>query len=297
MPGIAEPKKNTPRKSSLALRWLTSLVLIPIVLLFAWFGGWFAFAAVVVVSVLGILELHTMLVHAGFRPLLWISLGLDLLFLVSAMLPRQRLLLLEVGLGLSLLVSFTWLLFRKSLDGAVVDWALTLANALYLGWPLSVLLLLRGDQPGLWMPASGGWLVLPAGAWWLLVALLGVWSFDSAAFFAGRYFGRHRLAPRISPAKTWEGALGGLLFCIITCLVVTVAPLGLPWYLALVLACLISTAATLGDLAESLIKRQMNTKDSGQIMPGHGGLLDRIDSMLFVIMTVYLFSLVYQSFA
>jgi phosphatidate cytidylyltransferase len=145
------------------------------------------------------------------------------------------------------------------------------------------------------MPATGGWLILPAGAWWLLAALLGVWTFDSAAFFSGRYFGRHKLAPRISPAKTWEGAFGGLLFCIVVCLVVTVGPLSVPWYLAIVLAFLISMAATLGDLAESLIKRQMNTKDSGQIVPGHGGLLDRIDSLLFVVMIVYLFALVLQN--
>ncbi len=291
-----EPAKmNTKRKSSVGLRWLTALVLIPIVLLFAWFGGWAAFAATAVIVVLGVLELHSMLVQAGFRPLLWISLGLSLLFLVSAMLPQQRLLLLEAGLALSLLISFTWLLFRKTLDGVVVDWALTLANALYLGWPMSLLLLLRGNQAGIWMPAVGGWVALPAGAWWLLVTLLGVWSFDSAAFFVGRYFGRHKLAPRISPAKTWEGALGGLLLCILTCLVVTVGPLGVPWYLAIVLAFLISMAATLGDLAESLIKRQMNTKDSGQIVPGHGGLLDRVDSTLFAIMVVYFFSLIFQA--
>ena len=156
---------------------------------------------------------------------------------------------------------------------------------------MSLVLLIRGSGPGVWHPPSGGWIYLPAGAWWLLVALLGVWVFDGAAFFAGRHFGRHKLAPLISPGKTWEGVVGGFVFCILVCLILTVVrPLGLPWYLAILLALLIGIAATLGDLAESLIKRQTNVKDSGQMMPGHGGLLDRIDSCLFVLIVVYIFS-------
>jgi len=123
-----------------------------------------------------------------------------------------------------------------------------------------------------------------------MTILLGVWSFDGAAFFSGRYFGRHKLAPLISPGKTWEGVIGGLVACVITCLVTTVVPLGVPWYLSMLLAVLIGVAATLGDLSESLIKRQTRVKDSGQIMPGHGGMLDRIDSLLFAVIVVYIFS-------
>ncbi len=126
--------------------------------------------------------------------------------------------------------------------------------------------------------------------WWVLVALIGVWSFDSAAFFAGRFFGRHKLAPRISPGKTWEGVLGGLVLSILVSLLITAGPLGVPWYLGVLLGILIGIAAVLGDLAESLMKRQTHVKDSGQIMPGHGGILDRIDSMLFVLIVVYLFA-------
>jgi phosphatidate cytidylyltransferase len=119
---------------------------------------------------------------------------------------------------------------------------------------------------------------------------LGVWSFDGAAFFTGRYFGRHKLAPLISPAKTWEGVIGGLVACVITCLLTTIIPLGVTWYLSILLAVLIGVAATLGDLSESLIKRQTNVKDSGQIMPGHGGMLDRMDSLFFAIIVVYIFA-------
>jgi phosphatidate cytidylyltransferase len=119
---------------------------------------------------------------------------------------------------------------------------------------------------------------------------LGVWGFDGAAFFAGRYFGRHKLAPHVSPAKTWEGVAGGLVLSIIAALMLTVKPLGVPWYQAILLGILIGLAAVLGDLAESLLKRQTHVKDSGNFMPGHGGMLDRIDSLIFAVIVVYLFT-------
>ena len=124
----------------------------------------------------------------------------------------------------------------------------------------------------------------------MLVLLLGVWGFDSAAFFAGRYLGRHKLAPSISPGKTWEGVLGGLVLSIVAALLFAVVPLHVPWYLAIVLGIVIAVAAVVGDLAESLIKRQTHVKDSGYFMRGHGGVLDRIDSLLFAMIAVYVFS-------
>ena len=286
----ATEKANRQWRSSVGQRWLTAAIAIPIVLVFVWFGGWVAFAATVLVVVLGTFELHNMMVHSGYRPLIGISLGLSVLFLVAAMLPQQRLLLLEVGLGGAVLVSFPRLFFRQKLDGALVDWALTLAFSIYLGWPMSFFLLLRGNDHGSIPGVNGAWIFLPHGAWWLLMVLLGVWGFDAAAFFTGHYLGRHKLAPKISPAKTWEGALGGFALSIAAALVLTVKPLGVPWYLAIVLGILLGIAAVLGDLAESLIKRQTHVKDSGQIMPGHGGMLDRIDSLLFAVIVVYVFA-------
>jgi phosphatidate cytidylyltransferase len=287
--GSPDPRSRA-QGQSLGQRWLTALIAIPIVLTFVWFGSWIAFVAAVLIMVVGTLELHNMLLHAGYRPLIWVSLGLSLLFLISAMLPGWRLTILEVSLGGVLLVSFPWLFFRQKLDGAMIDWALTLAISIYVGWSVSFFLLLRGSEAGAIHPGSSSWLFLPRGIWWLLVTLLGVWGFDSAAFFAGRYFGRYKLAPRISPAKTWEGVLGGMVFSIAAGLLFTAIPLGVHWYLAILLGLLIGVAAILGDLTESLIKRQTHVKDSGQFMPGHGGLLDRIDSLLFAVIVVYFFS-------
>jgi len=289
MPG-PDPSKSNKQGQSLGQRWLTALIAIPIVLTFVWFGGWVAFAATLLLVVLVTFEFHSMLLHAGYRPLIWISLGLSVLFLVAAMLPDLRLTILEVGLGGVLLISFPWLFFRQKLDGALIDWALTLAMSLYLGWSISYFLLLRGYEPGALHLTNGFGVFLPRGIWWLLAVFLGVWGFDSAAFFAGRYFGRHKLAPQISPAKTWEGVLGGLVLSIAAALLVTVVPLGVPWYLAILLGVLIGIAAVLGDLAESLIKRQTHVKDSGQMMPGHGGMLDRVDSLLFAVIVVYMFA-------
>lgn len=264
---------------SVGLRTITAIIAIPIVLAFVWLGGWWGFAAATFIAILGIYELHSMMLHEGYHPLIIISLALSILFLVAAMIPQQRLVLLELGLSLALLVTFPLLFFRKKLDGAMVDWSLTLAIAIYLGWPLSLFPLLRGFQIG-----------ISPGFWWVVTVLLGSWGFDTGAFFAGHFFGRHKLAPNISPAKTWEGVAGGLIFSIIAAVLCTIWPLGVPWYLAILLGILIAIAATLGDLAESLIKRQTHVKDSGQFMPGHGGVLDRIDSLLFVVIVVFIFS-------
>lgn len=277
-PDGPEPVQPARQKGVIVQRIITSVIAIPVVLVFVWFGGWWAFAAAALVVVLGINELHSMMIHEGYHPLIAVSLVLSLLFLVAAMFPQLRLTFLEIGLILALLVSFPLLFFREKLEGAMIDWSLTMAIALYLGWPLSLFPVLRGFQVG-----------FSPGLWWVLTVLLGVWGFDTGAFFTGRLLGRHKLAPKISPAKSWEGVIGGLICSIAISLALSVIFLGVPWYLAIVLGILIGVAATLGDLAESLIKRQTHVKDSGHFMPGHGGILDRIDSILFAVVVVFVF--------
>jgi len=274
----ASEKASRQWNRSVGQRVITAVIAIPVILAFVWLGGWWGFAAATLAVILSIYELHTMMLHEGYHPLIWVSFALSILFLVAAMLPQQRIILLELGLSAAVLVTLPLLFFRKKLEGAMVDWSLTLAIPVYIGWPLSVFLLLRGSQVG-----------VSTGFWWVLTVFLGVWGFDTGAFFAGHFFGRHKLAPAISPAKTWEGAAGGLILSIAAALLFTSWPLGVPWYLAILLGILIGIAATLGDLAESLIKRQTHVKDSGQFMPGHGGILDRIDSLLFAVIVVYIF--------
>ncbi len=130
------------------------------------------------------------------------------------------------------------------------------------------------------------------GPHWVLYVLVLVWVADSGAFFAGRQWGHTRLAPRVSPGKTWEGVLGALLAC-------SLYAIGYAWYLGLqgsvlasfVLVCLVTVLFSIaGDLLESLMKRQRGVKDSGTLIPGHGGILDRIDSLLAAA-PVFLFGL------
>jgi phosphatidate cytidylyltransferase len=129
---------------------------------------------------------------------------------------------------------------------------------------------------------------LDGGRLWLLILLLGVWSYDSGAYLAGQRWGQRRLIPHVSPNKTWEGALGGTL----ACLVVTAVLLALGGQDvrgAIILGPLIAISAQVGDVAESMLKRAAGVVDSGLLIPGHGGMLDRVDSFIFAAPAVYFY--------
>jgi phosphatidate cytidylyltransferase len=172
--------------------------------------------------------------------------------------------------------------------------------------PLSVLLLgvagalfLAGRRSGAAGPLAlfaAGWIVgplaavfalrwqIPQASWqWnspLLLALVPIWAGDTAAIFAGRAFGKHRLAPNISPGKTWEGAIANLAACVAAGLLLSLW-LPVPAIIAAGAGIMAGVLGQAGDLFQSYVKRSAGTKDSGTLLPGHGGLLDRIDSLLF----------------
>ena len=127
----------------------------------------------------------------------------------------------------------------------------------------------------------------PHGSWLLLMAFLTVWFSDSGAYFVGRAFGRHKLAAQLSPNKTVEGAVGGIVLAVLALLIANVFIKALPGSAATVLfAVAIAVVGILGDLFESLLKRTFGVKDSGNILPGHGGILDRFDSLMLVLPVV-----------
>jgi phosphatidate cytidylyltransferase len=274
--------------SSLGRRAATAFMLIPVVVALVWFGGWVAFGGATLTLVLALFELRGMLAQRGWHPVMLLSGAFGVDFLLAAMLPHQRAALLEIGITVVLVGAFTWLILtrRATLENSLTDWALTIALPVYLGWPLSLFLAMRGNVAG----------YHPAGFWWVLTTLFCVWAFDTFALLGGRLWGRTKLAPWISPKKTWEGAGVGLVFALIASFLFT-RPLAVPWYHALAIGALVSVAATLGDLAESLVKRDTGVKDSGTIMPGHGGILDRTDSLLFAAMVVFFYGVALGAFS
>ena len=175
-------------------------------------------------------------------------------------------------------------------------WPRTVAASLYLAVPTFAAVSLRQTEgPGAeWLRAVTDLAVPGAsqtgtGLGWLLLVLLTTWLSDTGAFLVGRTFGRRKLIPRISPNKTVEGALGGIAFAGITALLCTwMFELDMAAWRAAVLGLVLGVAGILGDLAESAIKRHAGVKDSGTLIPGHGGMLDRIDALLFVVVTTWL---------
>jgi phosphatidate cytidylyltransferase len=167
-----------------------------------------------------------------------------------------------------------WVMLRRNHSDACSSWAFTLAGVLYLGWLTSLYVALMEFQP--------------QGRDWVILALFATFACDIFAYFVGRALGRHKMAPGISPGKTWEGAAGGLVGAV-------AVGLGVAWLFKLpmgvlqttVLSIAISVFAQTGDLIESLFKRNMGVKDSGKALPGHGGVLDRIDGVVFAGLVVY----------
>lgn len=170
----------------------------------------------------------------------------------------------------------------------IANVATTIFGAIYCGWFPMHFMLIRtlGINP------SGSVYPYPQGAGYCLLLLFGVLVTDTFCYFVGCKFGKHKLAPVISPNKTIEGAIGGAVMCLFFVLLIGI-PLGLPWYHALILGILIAIFAQLGDLAESMIKRDAGVKDSSSILPGHGGFLDRTDSYILTIPIVYYYLLLF----
>jgi phosphatidate cytidylyltransferase len=168
------------------------------------------------------------------------------------------------GVALATVAGIAYVGIRTNRPGALTGWATSLAIGLYVGVLFTPALLLRERADGLG---------------WVLLALLGTWSCDTAAYLVGRQWGHRPFVPSVSPRKTLEGVVAGVIATIVVCGVVGVS-LGYPIVRTLGFGVVVAVGAILGDLAESVMKRQLSAKDSGWIMPGHGGMLDRIDSLL-----------------
>lgn len=259
----------------LARRLLTAGLGIPVYLGLLYLGGawWAAFVALL--TVLGSFEMVRLIRRAAAlsdTPPLALSAAGGVLYVVAAYLSGGEPPYAWGPLtAVLVLAAFTREVFRSPRDPVHGVGGAVLA-ALYPGALMAHLVLLRGTE---------------AGFLWCLMVTLGIWASDSAAYFIGSAFGRHKLIPQVSPNKTWEGAAGavvgaalvGWLFAVWT---------DLSSAAGIAAGAAISVAGQLGDLAASALKRQAGVKDTGALLPGHGGLLDRFDSLMFAAPVAYI---------
>jgi phosphatidate cytidylyltransferase len=259
------PDENAAPMSPLFSRILVVVVLLPVVIGLVYLGGWWLFGLALVGGLLALHELYAM--ARELRPLV---LGGYLGYIVT-------LLALQLGgvqwmLG-GLLATFVFAFVVYGLgsvrQSATQSFGVTLLGVAWVGGGIGCLLLIRD------IPEFGFWAVM--------AVLFTVFAADTGAFFVGRAFGRHRMAPAISPKKSWEGLVGGLVAAVGMAFVILYKDrnefLTIPQ--SLVLGLVIAIAAVLGDLFESAIKRDLDVKDSGNLLGGHGGVLDRLDSLLW----------------
>ena len=256
-------------------RVITALWSIPLLVATVWFDKplpWFTIL-VAIWGLLAVFEFYRMTTGLKVPPLTCFGLIWTLLFILSPHFNYDF--LVPLLLTSAVILPLIWLLLRSQKEGAFISWAWTIAGILYVGWLLSYFVALRG---------------MDGGRNWVFLALFATFGSDTTAFFIGRVWGKHHLAPNISPGKTWEGVIAGLIGAIIVSLLFTLpTPLHLPfdYWQAIFLGLLISIFGQLGDLVESLLKRNVGVKDSGKLLPGHGGFLDRIDSIVFAGIVVY----------
>jgi phosphatidate cytidylyltransferase len=276
------------QNKNLVLRIATALGLLPIVLWLIYMGGaWFA-GLIGVAGGLAALELNQMasaapvLVPEGVpaesrKPRL--GAGGVASSLVAFAIPLTRYLphdpwltqltTLKFLLVLLLLIAFLdALFFEMELPRAPLRVGIAVLAPIYCGLSISALGFLRD---------------FPRGGWWIVLALVVTWFNDTGGYFAGRLLGKHKMYPRISPSKTWEGALGGAAATTAGAVLMKIFFIPeLPLYGAVIIGLGASLIGPLGDLSESMLKRGFGAKDSGKTLPGHGGMLDRIDALLFV---------------
>ena len=270
-------------------RSLSALVIVPVLLVAVLLGLPGITALLVFLSLAGGVEVFRLLRSAGYSSLSWLGTVLAVAFVVSVWASPASdtgVLLVAVGAVLAGIGAFAQ---KDPRDGLVV-WMATLFGAIYIGL---IAFVLRVAMTGPAIPDGAPLAFATAERAWFLLLVLGVWSFDTGAFLVGRQIGRHRFIVHISPAKTVEGVVGGLVAStIVTCLML--AGLGQNPLGGLVLGPLLGLAAQAGDLAESMLKRAAGAKDSGTLIPGHGGVLDRIDSFLFAgpVVALYVATLV-----
>lgn len=314
---------SSSKGGELIRRVLVAAVGVPVAVVAVWQGGWFLAALMGFVAGMGAQEFFRLAEARGARPLVIPGVSLAVFLpLVAAEFSTYSTLTPWAfgGAVFTTLIALGGAVWVRGVEGSPLgSAAATVVGALYTGGTLAFSLLLRhlpdafaaragatertgvgpAGEPGI--EAASALFQMPVdpsdaihGGFLIAFPITVTWIADSAAYFAGRRWGRNKLVPRISPGKTVEGGIAGLLAAIVTAVLFAVVfldadrPLGMGIPAAVVAGLLIGVAAQLGDLTESVLKREAGVKDSGAILPGHGGVLDRFDALFFTIPLGYL---------
>lgn len=265
--------------SNTATRVIVSIVAIPLIVLVSYLGSYYFFLFILAIGLISYYEFSGMVKKNIANANLWFG-----IFTIGFIITNQFYYIIDFIPLLFIIILLLLLieLFRNK--GSVVkNLGATILGILYIGLFSSALIAIREFYPNVNdLYQRGGYVVISM--------LATIWVCDSAAFFGGTAFGKHKLFHRVSPNKSWEGALFGFIFAILTMLLSKLVVLDfLSWSNVIVLGIIIGIIGQLGDLVESSIKRDAGAKDSSSIIPGHGGIFDRFDSLLFSAPAVWLY--------
>ena len=254
--------------SAVISRLAVALAGLPIVLGLAWIGGWPLVGLAIVAALVALHELYR--ATRSLRPLVLAGYGGALVALVGVQLGGIE----WIGLGflVAVLLGFVFATLAETMSSATAALAVTVFGVLWVAGGLAHLVLIRETA----VDSSGA----ARGELAIFTVLIAVFVIDTAAYVVGRLVGRRKLIPKLSPGKTWEGFLGGAVGGVFATWVANYREGYLESWEAIALGLAIVLAATLGDLLESMVKRDVGVKDTGTLLAGHGGVLDRIDSLL-----------------
>ncbi len=260
-------------------RIIVSIFAIPVILGASYFGGIYFFIFSLLIALVAYYEFVAMTKNKGINANPWIGFIVILLIMINTF---RFFIDFYTIILLSVFIIALFELFRNN-GSAIMNIGATLLGIFYIGLFASALLGIREFYPRIGeIYLRGGYLIISIFA--------SIWICDSAAYYGGTALGKHKLFPRVSPNKSWEGAIFGFVFAILAMVLAKIIVLNfLSWSTSIAIGIIVGSFGQIGDLIESLIKRDANVKDSSSIIPGHGGIFDRFDSLLYTAPIILLY--------
>jgi phosphatidate cytidylyltransferase len=266
--------------TNFAVRVVSAVILVLIIVILLWLGDIPFTVGIALVVLGGLWEFYSTFSKHGYKPAMALSIvaGCGLPVIAYFLRESQDLTPLAAALALYVPLLFAWCLLRRGSGSPTTDISISLLGVVLVGFCLAHFILMLGLDTGI------SWTVP-------FTVIVLVWISDAVAYLAGSAFGKHKMAPNISPGKSWEGILAGTAAVFIAAYILQLT-VSRPWLsvgVAMELAVIVNICAPLGDFSESLVKRELGIKDMSSLIPGHGGIMDRFDSMFFTAVVAYYF--------